>query len=76
MSEERLLDFCPHERFGRPVVTEVLAVDTGYVIRTYPLDSEEERPVAFGFAHDPQHAEMIYEAHTGQTVRVNWRATS
>lgn len=71
-----LLDFCPHERFGKPVVTEILAADTGYTIRTYALDSGEQKPVAFGFAHDPHHAELIYETHTGQPVRVNWRARS
>lgn len=71
--EETLLDFCCHTRFGRPVVTVIFAAAPGYPIYSYALDSDEERPVAFGFAHDPEHAETIYEVHTGQPVRINWR---
>ena len=73
MFEETLLDFTAHERFGRPVVTAIFAAAPGYPIYTYPLDSGEQRPIAFGFAHEPVHAEWIYEMHTGEPVRINWR---
>jgi hypothetical protein len=69
-----LLDFTHHQRFGRPVVTVLLATDPGFSVHTYPLDNGEEKPVAFGFAHDLEHAETIFEAHTGQTVDIRWHA--
>lgn len=67
-----LLDFAVHSRFGRPVLTVLLSSDPGFSIYTYPLDSGEERPVAFGFAHDLEHAEVIFEAHTGHEVDCRW----
>ena len=69
-----LLDFALHERFGRQVVTIMLASEPGYSLYTYPMDCGSVDPLAFGFAHDLEHAETIYEMHTGQSVDVRWTA--